>query len=296
MSRKKFSCREESDLATAWAKVYRVMRKTPKRELSPFAVTVHNPSAIVVPDSLGHPMVRALDECLRTSGKGYQLVESVAATIFPERLWKVCAGDRQEFYREAMLNLRTFAKWEPKKNRCGMYFGRLFGFGIDHRTGKSLGYKAGKAMREAGENQVEHLIRQLTKSVKTGRSVARMQLQAATFDPMRDMTTSGQPSFPCMQHIAFNTDIKSRSLEMTAFYATQQLYVKAYGNWLGLCRLGAFIAGQSGLKLTRFTCFANVQKMDKSPKAGPERDTLHREVRAAADFIIASDEVVLVHG
>jgi hypothetical protein len=99
-----------------------------------------------------------------------------------------------------------------------------------------------------------------------------------------------------MQHIAFNTDIKTLSLEMTAFYATQQLYVKAYGNWLGLCRLGQFIAGQSGLKLTRFTCFANVQKMDRSPKVGPERDTLHREVRIAAGLTVKTDEVVLVHG
>jgi len=123
-----------------------------------------------------------------------------------------------------------------------------------------------------------------------------MQLQAATFDPLRDLTTSGQPSFPCMQHIAFNTDIKNHSLELTAFYATQQLYVKAYGNWLGLCRLGAFIAGESGLKLTRFTCFANVQKMDKSPKAGLERTALIREVRAASGLTIAPTKVVTVHG
>jgi len=296
MSSKNFGCREEDDLATAWAKAYRKMWKTPKRELSPFAVTVCNPSGIVIPDSIKHPMVRSLDACLKACDKGYQPVDLVATTIFPERTWKLCDGDRKEFYRESMLNLRTYAKWEPNKNRCGMYFGRLFGFGIDHRTGKSLGYEAGKAMREASGNQVEHLIRQLTKSVKTGRSVARMQLQAATFDPMRDMTTSGQPSFPCMQHIAFNTDIKSLSLELTAFYATQQLYVKAYGNWLGLCRLGAFIACQSGLNLTRFTCFANVQKMDKSPVPGAERDALNREVRIAAGLAIKTDEVVLTHG
>src|SRR5580704_5735942 len=114
-----FGCREESDLAAAWANVYRTMRKTGKREIAPFALTLHNPSGIVVPDSLVHPMVRALDESLRACGKGYSSVELVAATIFPERIWKLCAGDRNEFYREAMLNLRTYAKWEPNKNRCG---------------------------------------------------------------------------------------------------------------------------------------------------------------------------------
>jgi len=167
---------------------------------------------------------------------------------------------------------------------------------VDHKTGKSMDYKASKALEEAGGNQVEHVVRQLKKSVGQGRTVARMQLQAATFDPLRDVTNSARPSFPCLQHIAFNTDIESRSLELTAFYATQQFYVKAYGNWLGLCRLGAFVASQSGLTLTRFTCFANVQKMDKSPKPGPAREALIREAKAAAGGDDAADEAVIVHG
>jgi hypothetical protein len=296
MTSVKFGCREECDLTAAWAKAYLQMRLIPSREIAPFAVSIHSPSGIVLPDSLEHPMVRALDACLENDGEDYQTVEMVAFTLFPERTWKLSGGDRAEFYREAMRNLRTFTTWEPTKNRGGMYYGRLFGFGVDHKTGRSLGYKAAKAMKEAGGNQVEHIIRQLTKSVQRGRTVARMQLQAATFDPLRDLTTSGQPSFPCLQHIAFNTDIENESLELSAFYATQQLYVRAYGNWLGLCRLGAFIAQQSGLKLTRFTCFANVQKMDKSPKAGPERIALYREVRAAAGLEVASDEAVIVHG
>ena len=116
---------------------------------------------------------------------------------------------------------------------------------------------------------MEHIIRQCTKAVERGRGVARMQLQATTFDPYRDLTTSGQPSFPCLQHIAFDPDIKAGNLAMTAFYATQQLFVKAFGNWLGLCRLGAFVAEQSGLKFTRFTCFAGVQKMDVRAEGRP---------------------------
>ncbi len=176
-----------------------------------------------------------------------------------------------------------------------MYFGRLFGFGLNHKTGASLGYEATKALDASG-NQIEHVIRQLKRSVEKGRTVARMQLQAATFDPFRDLTTSGQPCFPCLQHIAFNTDIENRALELSAFYATQQLYAKAYGNWLGLCRLGAFVAAQSGLRLARFTCFANVQKMDKAPKAGPSRDALIREAERIAGIDVVPDEAVIAHG
>lgn len=295
MNSESFGCREESDLAAAWAKVYLRMRKVPDREIAPFAVSVHSPSGIEMPDSLGHPLVRALDQCLAADGKDYQPVEMVAFTIFPDRIWKLCGGNRGEFYREAMRSLRAFTRWEPTKNRGGMYFGRLFGFGSDHKTGKSLGYRAAKAMSDAGGNQIEHVIRQLTESVRKGKTVARMQLQAATFDPMRDLTASGQPCFPCLQHIAFNTDIKHKMLHMSAFYATQQLYVKAYGNWLGLCRLGAFVAAQSGLVLTRFTCFANVQKMDKSPKSGPGRAALIEEATRAAGIDVA-DEAVIIHG
>lgn len=296
MSSERFGCREESDLAAAWAKAYLQMRTISSREISPFAVSVHSPSGIELPNSLEHPMVRALDTCLKNNDEDYQSVEMVAFTLFPERTWKLSDGNRAEFYREAMRNLRTFASWEPTKNRGGMYFGRLFGFGVDHKSGHNLGYKAAKAMEEADGNQVEHVIRQLNKSVERGKTVARMQLQAATFDPMRDLTTSDRPSFPCMQHIAFNTDIENGKLELSAFYATQQLYVKAYGNWLGLCRLGTFIAGQSGLKLTRFTCIAGVQKMDKAPKAGPARDALHREVRVAAGLAVKSAEAEHVNG
>ena len=296
MTSETFGCREESDLAAAWAKAYLQMMKVPKKELAPFAVTIQAPTGITLPHSLEHPMVRALDKCLMSDGNGYQVVEMIAFTIFPERIWLLSTGNREEFYREAMLSLRTFTKWEPKKNRGGMYFGRLFGFGVNHKTGESLGYNPTEALDATG-NQIEHVIRQLKKSVAKGRTVARMQLQAATFDPFRDLTTSGQPCFPCLQHIAFNTDIKRGELELSAFYATQQLYVKAYGNWLGLCRLGAFVAGQAGLKLTKFTCFAGVQKMEKAPKSGPAKEALLREAEsAAAARSSAPDEAVIVHG
>src|SRR5579871_468448 len=113
MSSDGFGCREETDLAAAWAKAYLHMRTISEREIAPFAVTVHSPLGIVLPDSLGHPMVRALDACLQHDNADYQPVEMVAFTLFPDRLWKLCAGDRQEFYREALRNLRTFATWEP---------------------------------------------------------------------------------------------------------------------------------------------------------------------------------------
>ena len=209
MSSEAFGCREETDLAAAWAKAYLQMRRTPGREIAPFAVTVHSPAGVVLPDTLKHPMVIALDECLRSDGEEYHTVEMIACTIFPDRIWKLMRRGPRGILPRGHAQPAAFTSWEPTKNRGGMYFGRLFGFGLNHKTGESLGYEATKALDASG-NQIEHVIRQLKRSVEKGRTVARMQLQAATFDPFRDLTTSGQPCFPCLQHIAFNTDIENR--------------------------------------------------------------------------------------
>jgi hypothetical protein len=255
-------------------------------------VSVESPCGLSLAETHEEPLVRALNACLDQDG--HQAVEKVAFTIFPERIWRLCGGDRHQLYREALRNLRALVAWDPRKNQRGMYFARLIGFGIDHKTGASLGYEPTKTLAADG-NQLEHIIRQCKKSVQRGRKVARMQLQAAVFDPFRDLTTSGQPSFPCLQHIAFDPDVDTRGLALSAFYATQQLYVKAYGNWLGLCRLGAFVADQSGLKLTRFTCFVGVEKMDKAPRSGTLHAELLRTAQEVAGLAPTGERVVAGH-
>ena len=69
-------------------------------------------------------------------------------------------------------------------------------------------------------------------------------------------------------------DFRRNTLSLNAFYATQQLFVKAYGNWLGLCRLGTFVAGQTGLRFAELNCFAGIQKMDDRPHSGDLLDRL----------------------
>lgn len=50
-------------------------------------------------------------------------------------------------------------------------------------------------------------------------------------------------------------------MAITAFYAMQYLFEKAYGNYLGLCRLGHFMAHELGLRLTQMTCVASIAKL-----------------------------------
>ena len=59
-----------------------------------------------------------------------------------------------------------------------------------------------------------------------------------------------------------------KRLRLTRFYATQQLFVKAYGNYLGLFRLGAFVASETGLTLSKVSCFVNVVEKDGQAPGG----------------------------
>jgi thymidylate synthase len=93
--------------------------------------------------------------------------------------------------------------------------------------------------------------------------------QASIFDPGRDHVRSAQLPFPCLQHVSFVPQVEN--LTLNAFYATQQIFNKAYGNYLGLCRLGSFMAQEMELTFSRMNCFIGVAKLDNITKTS---DTL----------------------
>jgi hypothetical protein len=71
-------------------------------------------------------------------------------------------------------------------------------------------------------------------------------------------------------------------LVTNAFYATQQLFEKAYGNYLGLAQLGSFVAQQIGEKPARLNVFVGVAKLEGIPKTDARlvaliEDTLNRK-------------------
>lgn len=89
--------------------------------------------------------------------------------------------------------------------------------------------------------------------------------QASIFDPERDHVPDAQLPFPCLQHVSFVP--QDHNLMLNAFYATQQIFEKAYGNYLGLCRLGDFMAREMGLTFERMNCFVGVAKLDTISKS-----------------------------
>lgn len=250
----------EPNLSKAWAKAVLHIIDHTGFEISPLVLSVTGFDDNGAP--VENPAVRqALDKLLLA--KGLRNVEDVAFTIFPQRLWQVAQGDRAllfEFYRKAFPRYQAM---NPRDNRLGLYFERLISYG----RGKCDG------------NQLEWILSQFN-----GREgVRRSMFQASVFDPGRDHVATAQLQFPCLQHVSFEPT--REGLVVNAFYATQQLFVKAYGNYLGIAQLAAFMAHEMKMKLARMNVIIGVAKFERISKTDPQLAPL----LAAARICISSE-------
>ena len=261
---------DQPNLSLAWAEAFLAIRATSGHRLAPLTVSFEGFAGRVIAEHL--PIRVALDAVMMDAGM--QKVQTVANTIFPHALWRQAKGDRQALYAAYRENLPEYVAMEPHKNRKGLYFGRLIAYDLDHKTGERLPYIPADAIPQHG-NQLEFIIQRCKKGVRVS------EFQMSVFDPARDHTKAAQIGFPCLQHLTFVPSFSDGTLMLNAFYATQQLFAKGYGNYLGLARLGLFVSDQVGLSLARVTCFVGVEKMESKPHAGPLLDTVIRACETA---------------
>jgi hypothetical protein len=245
-----------SNLSLGWSAVLDRLAQPGVDAISPLSLSITGFDENGVATEV--PAVRAaLDELL--SAKDKREVENVAWTIFPQRYWMMAQGDRAAFFdifREAFPRIQEF---NPQNNKRGSYFQRM----VDFEGG-------GK-----GFNQLAWILDEYDRN-PSGR---RSKWQATTFDPYRDMLTTAQLEFPCLQQVSF-TFSGDDGLVVNAFYATQQIVHKGYGNYLGLARLGAFMASQMHRRLERLNVFVGIAKMDKIGKTDGDFAKMLATVRA----------------
>lgn len=249
---------EEPGVSRAWARTMLHVLDGSGTEISPLVVSI---TGLDNGDVKEDDTLRAnLDA--RLAERGGFAVETVAWTIFPQRLWRFVKEDRARFFR---LYPRVFAHAQAMNrvaNRRGLYFERLTTQGPDSHGGNQLEYIIDAFLKRSG--------------------VRRSMFQASVFDPRRDHVRDAQLRFPCLQHVSF-VPVGAR-LVTNAFYATQQIFDKAYGNYLGLARLGAFMASQMNLTLDRLNLFVGVAKLERISKteAGAMRPALEQCLYDAA--------------
>lgn len=176
-------------------------------------------------------------------------IDQTALTIVPYEKWlregKISIEELTSWYLDSML---PRLKARCTKNRRGTYFERLVSYsGINSKGGRD---------EPKTVNQLAHVIELWKNKAENSRPSRPRQsaLQLACFDPAKDDTGSALLGFPCLQKVSF-TYHEVGSLEVNAYYPTQYIFDRAYGNYLGLCQLGHLVAHSLGVKLTRFTCF-----------------------------------------
>lgn len=244
----------EADLSRAWAKVLLHIIDNTGHEISPLVLSVTGFDEQGVPKET--PAVRAALDVLLLAQEQRD-VDDVAFTIFPQRLWRLAKGNREllfKIYKDAFPRYRAM---NPSANRRGLYFERLSGYGRGPCDG----------------NQLEWILSQF----HGRKGVRHSMFQASVFDPERDHITDARLRFPCLQQVSFEPI--SEGLVVNAFYATQQIFVKGYGNYLGIAQLGAFMAHEMKMPLIRMNVSVGVAKLGIS-KTDPALTPLLTAARA----------------
>lgn len=242
---------EEPNLSHAWGRVFLHVMDNSKRNLAPLMVSVTGFTDGLPEEDL--ELRGALDGLLAGKPKKYSSKVS-ALTIFPHDAW----------VRRGYPSVRDFSNWylenlfprlqaRDSHNNRGTYFERMVRF---------IGSKPNKqgVWEIESKNQLEHLVDIWRRDRDHGNSSRHSALQVSVLDPAKDHTGGVMLGFPCLQQVSFSYDDQDQ-LAVNAYYPTQYIMDRAYGNYLGLCHLGQFMAREMGLTLVRMNCFIGLPEL-----------------------------------
>lgn len=253
----------DGNLSRAWARTFlRVMAPPSTGNTSPIALSITEFDALGEPVEM--PEIRdALDATIlqineaRDEGDArVQSVSGTAQTIFPHMCWSPRSKrPAEELFAHYHTNVLPRLKTRCTPNRHGTYFARMTGV-----TGCGTGGET-KFVNQLGDILKwwnEHKSRPLNSS-----------MQVSIYDPSKDHTGSARKGFPCLQQVSFRRD--GEVLSLCAYYPTEYILGRGYGNYLGLCHLLNFMASEMGLALGAMCVFV-LQPILDGNKLGPLKD------------------------
>ena len=228
-----------SSISEAWANAFIKVSEMPGKIITPLVLTINIPQKEA---NWENQNIRKYVDELLSSKPNLQnkSIQTVANTIFPYWMWNKS--------KPAEAFFKWYASLLPRVRKCqgnanGVYFERMTSF-------------------ENGServNQLQHVLNTWDK--KNHRKSA---LQAGIFDPRQDHTDQRMRGFPCLQQIGFIPLGRNgkNGFMVSAYYPTQYMFQKAYGNYLGLCRLGLFMAHYMKLTFTTLTCYIGAAEIE----------------------------------
>lgn len=260
---------ESANLSHAWGRAFLHTFDSAQRQLRPTFVSVTGLSA---QSPIEDQHVReALDAALEKAEKNAVRVSGLM--VFPFDIWHrrgrpSCSKFSEFCVQKLVPRLQAL----DQRNRYGTYFERMMNFtGVRHGQLHQI-------------NQLQFVIN-LLKRPRRSRFSA---LQLACFDPAKDHTGQAVRGFPCLQQVSVAQDDSGR-LAINAYYPTQYIFDRAYGNYLGLCHLGQFLAHETGLEFAQLNCYigqpvlGDVRKRDLQQLASLVRERVDPAAREAGD-------------
>lgn len=230
----------EDNLSRGWARAFLANLDRSDRQIAPLTLSIGGFENNIPQEDVN--VRRALDEALAQHDK--QLCAESALTIFPYNIWNRLGRPHCAAITDRYLRMLPRLKARDRDNQYGTYFERMVAY-----RGRGSGKPAPKPV-----NQLEFLIHDWKRPRDNRKRPRQSALQVACFDPAKDHTGQSVRGFPCLQQLSFTYD-NSEGLAVNAYYPTQYLFDRAYGNYLGLSHLGHFMAQELGLRLIRLNCF-----------------------------------------
>jgi thymidylate synthase len=237
---------DAGSVSGAWLDAITLLHGTSGRKVVHLVVRIHRPVDEI-------PEVRAeadhLTEHSTTKPEPWP-VDTTRNTIFPAAWARRHPepADLAEYYRERYPQLT-----QVKGNERGTYFGRLVAY---PRADKTTGDQLTDTVRK---------IRQELKSrgPKSSRYEINIYSEAKDTQPM---------SFPCLAHVSVH--MHQHQLHMQAVYRNEYLIGRAYGNFLGLGQLQAYMATATGLEVGELLMTINHAELDGN--SGPVKAAIDR--------------------
>ena len=259
----------EANLSHAWGRAFLHVFEHSTRNLAPLVVSVTGfTNGLPMEDE---DIRRALDAQLEAHPRTFPSKVS-ALTIFPYETWirrgSPALAEFSSFYLDRLL---PRLKARNSHNSHGTYFERMIRF-----QGSKI---HGGVMKAETRNQLEHIVGIWQRDTANGHRPRRSALQLAIFDPAKDHTGAVLQGFPCLQQVSLAYDESSNALALNATYPTQYIMDRAYGNYLGLCHLGCFLAREMALEFSRLNCFIGLPEIGGEWRKG-ELQALAKLVRS----------------
>lgn len=256
-------------IVPVWLSAVRALSQTRERTDRNFLLEIDSPTLLTSSD---HEVIAAIDDRLRASSNGLS-IETVSATLFPERLYRHYG--RPEFYDRYLAVIKK----GKDTGAWGTYAMRMI-------------QRTHPGSRDAF-NPLEIIVQKLN-ATRTGRRVhAAYELGVASpidlldppaagfgyelpiYDPVTD---GGRPTnIPCLSHLSFKLN-DDGTIDLTAVYRSHHYAQRALGNLIGLGRLLAFVSKEAELGLGTLTCVSTQAHLDVGTWGG---------VRATLDLLAA---------